>query len=196
MRVHIIDHNSVHVPLIAKLVTETFPALTTITIAKTHDEHESFVEQADLIIVSGGRWLLHLNPGTHQRLVKKLVESGKPIFAICLGAEAFADYFGAKIERLDARISGVHPISLRDPAFLPEIQERTIPVYEHHHWAIRDLPGTLEAIAVRPEGVELFKHKDLPIWGSQFHPEVRRDGGQGYRVFAGALAALGREIRS
>lgn len=196
MRVHIIDHNSVHVPLIAKLVTETFPALNTITIAKTHDEHDKFVQQADLVIVSGGKWLLHLNPGTHQRLAKLLVESGKPIFAICLGAEAFADYFGAKVERLEARVSGVHTISLQDKSFLPDIQERTIPVYEHHHWAIRELPDTLQAIAVRPEGVELYKHKELPIWGSQFHPEVRRDGGQGYRVFAGALAQLSHQVRS
>lgn len=196
MRVHIIDHNSVHVPLIAKLVTETFPALNTITIAKTHDEHDKFVQQADLVIISGGKWLLHLNPGTHQRLARKLVEAGKPIFAICLGAEAFADYFGAKVEQLDARVSGIKDITLLDPGLCPEATDRTMSVYEHHHWAITELSDSLEALATRPEGIELFKHKELPIWGSQFHPEVRRDGGEGYKVFASALRALGKDIRT
>jgi GMP synthase (glutamine-hydrolysing) len=195
MHVHIIDHNSVHVPLIAKLVTECFPALTTITFAKTHDEHDTLVAKADLIIVSGGRWLLHLNPGTHQRLAKKLVEAGKPIFAICLGAEALADYFGATVERMDERVSGVYDVTLHDPTLCPENTSRVMPVYEHHHWAIRDLPDTLEVLATRPEGVELFGHKELPIWGSQFHPEVRRNGGRGHLLFASALRSLGHELR-
>jgi GMP synthase-like glutamine amidotransferase len=195
MYVHIIDHNSVHLPLIAKLVTECFPALTTITFAKTHDEHDTFVAKADLVVVSGGRWLLHLNPGTHQRLASQLVEAGKPIFAICLGAEAFADYFGAKVVRMEERVSGVHDITLHDDGLCPDRISRTVPVYEHHHWAIRDLPDTLRALATRPEGVELYKHAELPIWGSQFHPEVRRNGGQGRLVFASALRELGYESR-
>jgi GMP synthase (glutamine-hydrolysing) len=191
MQVHIIDHNSVHVPLIAKLVAETLPSLSTLTIAKTHDKHDRFVAQADVVIVSGGRWLLHLNPDTHQRLARQLVEAGKPIFAVCLGAEAFADHFGAKIVRLEQRVSGVRPIRLEDPTMCPEVASRSLPVYEHHHWAIRDLPDSLQALAISPEGVELFKHRELPIWGSQFHPEVRRDGGQGFMIFASVMRELG-----
>ncbi len=196
MRVHIIDHNSVHIPLIARLIAQTLPALTTLTIAKTSDAHDQFVKGADLVVVSGGRRLLHLNPTTHYHVAKQLVESHKPIFAICLGAQVFAHYFGAKVERLESRVSGVYPVTLRDPSFLPEAQDRILPVYEHHQWAIQALPETLISLADRPEGVELFKHRDLPIWGSQFHPEVRRKGGQGYRAFESVLISLGYDIRS
>src|SRR6185312_13452383 len=105
MHVHIVDHNTVHRALLARLVLDKLPQADTITFAKTHADHGEFIRTADLIIISGGTWLVDKNPGTHRRLNELLVSMNKPIIGICLGAEALAQYFGGEVVRLPERVS-------------------------------------------------------------------------------------------
>ena len=183
--VHVIDHNSVHASLIAKLLVDKCSDLRTISFAKSHDNHEDYIKAADLIIVSGGTWLIHLNPGTHRRLTEKLVQSKKPIFGICLGAEALASYFGADLVKLPQRIEGVQVI---EQDTLPISSE--LKVYQYHSWSIQNLPKSLKLVAGKADNVEAFRHENLPIWGTQFHPEARRRLNDGHLVFEEFLKSI------
>lgn len=180
--VHVIDHNTVHKALIARLIVQKIPNVTQITFAKTHDAHDAYVAAADLVIVSGGTWLAQKNPGTHRRLNDLLIESGKPIVGICLGAEALAQYFGMELVALDRRVSGVFDVQLEAP-LQAHLGVDTLPVYEHHIYAIPEANDQVEVLARSPIGIEAFKHVSRPIWGVQFHPEVQRGHNQGYRFF-------------
>jgi GMP synthase (glutamine-hydrolysing) len=190
MHIHVVDHNTAHRQRIEMLVAEVAPG-STLTMARTHDDHSLPAAQADLVIISGGTWLVHKNPGTHNRLMDTLVNSSKPIFAICLGAEATARFFGANLIEMNTRRQGVIDINLINSNLITTLAAKQLPVYEYHKWAFSNLPGSLESLAESEDGVELFRHKTLPIWGTQFHPEVRRDTNQGYRIFEYALIQMG-----
>lgn len=193
MRVHIIDHNTVHRPLIASMLTRCFPNLDCITIAKTSDDHKAFIKAADLIILSGGTRLVHLNPDTHRRIIDMILAEGKPVFGICLGAEALAHHFGADVAKMETRVSGVVPVKLRDTALTEAAGGQELPVYAHHIWTINNLSDKFEVLADSASGSEFFKHRTLPIWGTQFHPEVRRNGSRGYLAFIFFAKQLGFE---
>ncbi len=182
MKVHIIDHNSTHLSLISKLVTDFCDGLSSITFAKTHDDHSQYLKDLDLIIISGGTWLVNLNPGTHRRLINLLIATEKPIFGICLGAEALAYYFSSELVHLSETTCGIQTIKL-----MSELQNKGLPssleVFEYHSWSIENLGKSLVPLALNGSGVEAFRHKKLPIWGTQFHPEARREFNKGYLVF-------------
>jgi GMP synthase (glutamine-hydrolysing) len=195
MHVHVIDHNSLHIQRIQLLVAETLPG-STLTISKTHDKHTPYIDNADLIIISGGTWLVHKNPGTHRRLVEALLKTEKPIFAICLGAEAMANYFGVKLKEVHPRAQGIIDISITSQALVDMLGGRSAPVYEYHKWVVRNLPADFELMAESENGCEYFKHKKYPVWCTQFHPEVRHEDNKGYKFFEHALIDMGLLLRT
>lgn len=193
MRVHIIDHNTVHRPLVAAMLAKSFPRLECITIAKTNDDHRALIKAADLIILSGGTRLVHLNPDTHRRIIDTILAENKPVFGICLGAEALADYFGANVIKMQERITGAVSVQLTDASLLKTVGSSQLTVYAHHIWSIQNLPQDMKELAVSPYGIEFFKHQTLPVWGTQFHPEVKRGNSKGYIAFIQAVKELGFE---
>ena len=189
MHIHIIDHQSAHLPSVVHLVTESLSGLKKITFTKTKEDPGSYLATSDLIILSGGTHLVHLNPGTHQRLLQKIVASGKPVFGICLGAEALAKFFGATLTSLPDRSKGIQEIEITNKELRDQFGD-SVPVYEYHSWSIVKPPQNIIVDAMSSNGIELFHHKTLPIWGSQFHPETRRKTSKGSLLFRAAMERL------
>ncbi len=190
MKVYVVDHNSVHRVLIERLINSLLPG-SEITMAQTHDNHNEHASEADLIIVSGGTWLVHKNPNTHTRIMSNLLEHKKPIFAICLGAEAVIHFFDGKLTEMNYRHQGITEIEIIDDGLQKSLGRTRIKVYEWHKWAITKLPDNMLALAISREGVEYFRHRNFPIWGFQFHPEARRGKNEGYLLFEHALKQAG-----
>lgn len=104
------------------------------------------------------------------------ISAGKiPILGICLGHQAIAEAYGAKVTYAARLMHGKQSlISLNnaDPIF-QEMPER-IPVARYHSLAVSrtDLPECLEIIAEDQNGeIMALKHKQYNIYGLQFHPE-------------------------
>ena len=98
----------------------------------------------------------------------------KPLLGVCLGHQCIGQYFGAKVVRADRLMHGkTSPVSHNDTdifAGLPNPMEAT----RYHSLIVeRDsLPECLEVTAETAEGEIMgLAHKELPIWGVQFHPE-------------------------
>jgi GMP synthase-like glutamine amidotransferase len=189
MHVHIVDHNTLHLERLETMVKSLLPK-STLTKARTHDDHTQHAQNADLIIISGGTWLVHKNPGTHRRLMNGILSYEKPIFAICLGAEATAHFFGAKVKEMEHRQQGITEIEITNRNVAQKIGNKNAMVYEYHKWAITDLPESLQALAISNCGIEYFRHKTLPIFGTQFHPEVRKKNNDGYLFFEHSLREM------
>ena len=51
-------------------------------------------------------------------------------------------------------------------------------VSEHHSWVVKELGKELEALAISRYGIEADMHRTKPIYGTQFHSEIkwRNDG--------------------
>lgn len=98
----------------------------------------------------------------------------KPIFGVCLGHQAMGQYFGGKVIRAGRLMHGkMSPILHRGTDIfggLPSPFEAT----RYHSLLVErsTLPECLEITAETAEGEIMgLRHKQMPIWGVQFHPE-------------------------
>lgn len=98
----------------------------------------------------------------------------KPLLGVCLGHQSIGQHFGAKVVRADRLMHGkTSPVSHRDTdifAGLPNPMEAT----RYHSLIVErvSLPDCLEVTAETAKGEIMgLAHKELPVWGVQFHPE-------------------------
>jgi len=100
----------------------------------------------------------------------------KKILGVCLGHQAIAEVFGAKIFNLPIVFHGVatkvNLTQVRDPLFesLPE----SFRVCRYHSWAVapQSLNDNLQVTALDDEGnIMAIKHATYNVRGVQFHPE-------------------------
>src|ERR1039458_2455792 len=105
----------------------------------------------------------------------------KPIFGVCLGHQAIGHYFGGHVIRADRLMHGkTSPILHKNTDLfrgLPQAFKAT----RYHSLLVEraTFPADLEITAETAEGEVMgLRHKTLPIWGVQFHPEsIATEGG-------------------
>lgn len=97
-----------------------------------------------------------------------------PILGVCLGHQCLGQAFGAVVERAPVLMHGkTSSVSYRPDeifATLPNPFEAT----RYHSLAVPEesVPRELRAIAWTDDGtVMALRHRELPYWGVQFHPE-------------------------
>jgi anthranilate synthase component 2 len=99
----------------------------------------------------------------------------KPILGVCLGMQAMAEFYGAKLANLSQVMHGVKlncSFNAEDKLF----SGITAPfkIGHYHSWIIDplDFPSDLEIIAMgEKDNIMAIKHKKFPLYGVQFHPE-------------------------
>jgi anthranilate synthase/aminodeoxychorismate synthase-like glutamine amidotransferase len=98
----------------------------------------------------------------------------KPLFGVCLGHQCIGQFFGGKIVRADRLMHGkTSPIVHKNTDLfqgLPNPFDAT----RYHSLLIerQSIPDCLEITAETSEGEIMgVRHKSLPVWGVQFHPE-------------------------
>ena len=131
------------------------------------------IEAYDKIILSPGPGI-PMEAGILKALIKRYAQT-KEIFGVCLGQQAIAEVFGAKLINLDKVYHGVATdihIHLNDYLFenIPNI----IKAGRYHSWAVdkAKLPSELEIIATDKNGqIMAIRHKKYKVRGVQFHPE-------------------------
>lgn len=96
-----------------------------------------------------------------------------PVLGICLGHQALGLCFGAKIQRLkEVAHATSSQISLIAQSELFREFPKDFSVMRYHSLEVVDLPSELEALAYTKDKVlTAMRHKDLPYFGVQFHPE-------------------------
>lgn len=96
-----------------------------------------------------------------------------PVLGICLGHQALGLCFGAKIQRLkEVAHATSSQISLIAQSELFREFPKDFSVMRYHSLEVVDLPRELEALVYTKDKVLMaMRHKDLPYFGVQFHPE-------------------------
>jgi len=98
----------------------------------------------------------------------------KPIFGVCLGHQAVGQYFGGKVVRADRLMHGkISPIRHHNSDVFRGMPNPFSATRYHSLLVERaTLPDCLEITADTAEGEIMgLRHKTLPIYGVQFHPE-------------------------
>lgn len=108
------------------------------------------------------------------KVIKHAVDNKKPLFGICRGLQMINIYFGGSLKQhIDNHQNGRHKIYLKgnNNSFL-EIEE----VNSLHHQTIKKLGENLEVMYTSNDGeIEFIIHKELPIFATQFHPEMEKE---------------------
>lgn len=150
---------------------------------------------ADAVVITGSRWQLASDP-VPELITKLILETTKPVLAICWGHQVLAHAWGAKIIRkaeLIERSETVHED--RDDDLLDELGLFFTIYASHYEHVVKGakLKKNFHILAHSNScEVEAIRHKSLPQWGVQFHPE--RSGDTGRRL-ARNFARMVREMR-
>lgn len=114
----------------------------------------------------------------------------KPILGVCLGHQAIAEHFGARIFNMPDVCHGISSeISVTAPDYIFDGMTQTFRAGRYHSWAVDDasLPDTLEVTARSADGVVMgLRHRLLDVHGVQFHPESILTP-EGIHIFANFL---------
>ena len=105
----------------------------------------------------------------------------KPIFGVCLGHQSIGHYFGGHVVRADRLMHGkTSPILHKNTDVFKDLPQGFAATRYHSLLVERStLPDCLEITAETAEGEIMgLRHRELPIWGVQFHPEsIATEGG-------------------
>jgi para-aminobenzoate synthetase component II len=97
-----------------------------------------------------------------------------PVLGVCLGHQAIGQYFGAKLihahKPMHGKVSNINHSGKGIYAGMPSIMN----VCRYHSLILTDIDTEiLEIDAVSNENECMgFKHKNLPVYGMQYHPEA------------------------
>lgn len=125
------------------------------------------------VILSGGPD--STNQEGARRLPKWLDLNKQPILGICYGIHLLAREFGGTIRNSNLREYGKEEIILEDLATDTLFQgcDKIFDAWMSHGDDIQDYGTKLEVLARSDSGaIAAIKHKSLPIYGLQYHPEV------------------------
>jgi len=123
----------------------------------------------DLLVISPG-------PGTPDTAGVSLSATdyfkGKvPIFGVCLGHQVIVQYFGGKISHAPEPMHGKPSRVTHNQKGIFAGVENPLQAGRYHSLCALELPDCLEQTA-EFEGIVMgVEHKELPIFGVQFHPE-------------------------
>ena len=105
----------------------------------------------------------------------------KPMFGVCLGHQSIGHYFGGQVVRAERLMHGKTSPIRHNGADLFRGLPQEFPATRYHSLLVEraSFPADLEITAETPEGEIMgLRHRTLPIWGVQFHPEsIATEGG-------------------
>ena len=130
------------------------------------------IKKYNSFILSGRRQNDSQMNAIHSKIILHAVNEKKKLLGICYGAEILALALGGTI-RKSSVIRGEQEIISNESALCTGKKI----VFESHSYEISKLGNSLESIANSENcNNEIVKHKELLIYGTQFHPEMTKDG--------------------
>ena len=94
-----------------------------------------------------------------------------PIFGVCLGHQVIAQYFGGKIGHAPVPMHGKPSRVTHNQKGIFAGVENPLQAGRYHSLCVTELPDCMEQTAEFEGIVMAAEHKELPIFGVQFHPE-------------------------
>ena len=112
----------------------------------------------------------------NSKMIQAAASGGIPVLGICYGAEIIATTFGGTLRRLENRLKEWRAVSVIIQN--PLLEKDNLQAYESHGYKICRLSSILESVARSAvTDNEAIRHRQLWIYGTQFHPELSGDSG-------------------
>ncbi|MDR0591123.1 MAG: gamma-glutamyl-gamma-aminobutyrate hydrolase family protein [Candidatus Nomurabacteria bacterium] len=178
MQVFIIDNHTTTLRKLKKLLAVFNPK-----VIKVEDIYKTEIDSGALLVLSGSSTTPVLHHHVYDAELKLIRDHEGPIVGVCLGFELIAHAFGAHLHQRQKRQHGLvhlHRTNSAAAGFLPIAQQL---VYVNHHYDVRRVASPLISLAESASGVQILRHESKPVFGFQFHPEVRRHRNNGKQIF-------------
>lgn len=123
------------------------------------------------IILSGGPANVYKEGSP--KIGKDIFELGVPVLGICYGEQLIAMLFGGKVESAERGEYGpAEFLTLSNDPLLRNVKKKSI-VWMSHRDRVKRMPPGFKVIGkTRNAPYAAIRHKEKPIYGLQFHPEV------------------------
>ena len=140
------------------------------------DEHINELLSSDAIVIGPGP-NAPSDAGMLMNILPLLIEKNKPILGVCLGHQALGEMFGWQLKIAAAPVHGKSSLMRHVCNGLFNGLDNPMQIGRYHSLVVSPVDGlnnlsVLEILGEDEIGqIMAFKHRDLPIWGVQFHPE-------------------------
>ena len=139
------------------------------------NDDEDLYEEAEkataLVFSPGPGW--PADAGLMERMIQDFAGK-KPMLGICLGHQALAEAFGGRLRLAKHVMHGKQShLLFQTPSRIFKGIENNVPIMRYHSLVVDQLPEDFEFTAITNDDREIMalQHKNLPIYGLQFHPE-------------------------
>jgi len=169
-KILILDYGSQYTQLIARRVRELDVYCEIYAWDVPTEAIEAYQPQG--IILSGGPESVHLaNAPTLNQVVLAL---GVPVLGVCYGMQLLNLHYGGEVEGSDDKEFGYAEVKLTEESDLfSQVNRDTLDVWMSHGDKVKSLAPVFNAIAhTNSTPFAACEHKELPVYGVQFHPEV------------------------
>lgn len=167
----IIDNNDSFTYNLVEILRETELCITTVCLLDNIKNID--IDTYDGIILSPGPGLPEEKKGLFEFIDN--IQATKPLLGVCLGHQAIAKYFGAKIYQLNSIIHGESSsINICSNHKIFKNISLKIDVGRYHSWAVTEdsLPQCFEIGSKTDDNIIMsIKHTTKNINSVQFHPE-------------------------
>ncbi len=166
-KVLIVDFGSQYTQLIARRVREQNVYCEIVPFTRKISLEESLKG----VILSGGPCSVN-DPGAPYMDLSQVL--GKlPVLGVCYGAQLIAKHYGGKVATSKTREYGRAKFQPFENSSLFHSIEQDSQVWMSHGDTIMELPDGYELAGSTPSvRVAAYQHKEWPVFGLQFHPEV------------------------
>jgi len=123
------------------------------------------------MILSGGPSSVYMDDAP--KLDPEILRLDIPLLGLCYGHQLIAYLFRGKVEKGLEREYGSTYVTISKPIAVLENLNRKEKVWMSHYDTVYSLPNDFEILAHTENcPVAAFRHKNRPIYGLQWHPEV------------------------
>ncbi len=139
----------------------------------TLQELKALKEQFNIkgLILSGGP--LSVYEKNAPKFDSEILDLNMPVLGLCYGHQLIANFSGGKVKTAKKREYGVTYAIVDKPLGVLKDLEKKEKVWMSHGDTVYALPDNYEVLAhTENSPVAAFKHKEKPIYGLQWHPEV------------------------
>jgi anthranilate synthase component 2 len=146
---------------------------TEVMVIRNDEDFAEHAQRADALVLSPGPGLPS-ESGYLMEIIQQFHKT-RPMLGVCLGHQAIAEFFGAKLMQLDQVCHGIPDlIEVKCTDVLFKGLPGNLEVARYHSWMVdhRALPESLVVTSQDKQGrIMSLRHSTLPLFGVQFHPE-------------------------
>jgi len=150
--------------------------------------HPEIIDEVkpDLIVFSPGP-SIPKNAGNMMSIIDKYHQI-YPMFGVCLGHQAFIEYFGGSLKFVTPIHGKAVPIQHNNEGIFDEIDSNFL-AGRYNSLLADNVPDCFEVTAKNNEDIMAIRHKTLPIQSVQFHPEsvLSMKGKNGFKLISNVV---------